>query len=62
MSFMTKMSISSKFRLAFSGMAVTLLLSGAASLYQAAKLDNVASDLGRNTVPSGVSWRTWPNC
>jgi methyl-accepting chemotaxis protein len=54
MSFMAKMRIGGRFRLAFGGMVFTLIVSGAVSLYQATQLDRVASDLGRNAVPSGV--------
>ena len=54
MSIFTKISIGGRLRLAFGSLIVASLLAGGASLYQAARMATVATDLGRNAVPSGV--------
>ena len=54
MSFFTNISVGGRLNLAFGGLVLILLLTGGAGLYQVAQMNAVATDLGRNAVPSGI--------
>ncbi len=54
MSVFTKIGIGGRLRLAFASVIAAFLLAGGAGLFQTAKMASVATDLGRNAVPSGV--------